>query len=136
VNPFARAIEELDTLIATRQAELDELADVLVALRKAAGLSAPTPRRIAPRKASARQSRRRAATIAPSSVPARVLEILGEARGPLKAKEICARGTGAKDYHVMRALRDLVSDGRVVKRGATITLRYMLPQFDAVSEEV
>jgi hypothetical protein len=56
----------------------------------------------------------------------RVLEVLTAAKAPLKASAIVA-DTKAKPHQVMPLLRELVAAGQVERRGATVSLRYMLP---------
>lgn len=54
------------------------------------------------------------------------LRLLGR---PVKTREICDRVPGVDQAQIVGALRGLVKRRQVVKSGATISLRYALPEF-------
>lgn len=66
-----------------------------------------------------------------------LVAILTASKRALKASEICsaAAKAGHKPYVVMTRLRGLVKAGRVVKTGATVSLRYLTPELAARLEE-
>lgn len=75
-------------------------------------------------KTKARAGRR--SPIAPGSVPDRLLELLRESDQPMKLAALL-EGAKARPNTVKEALRALVAAKRIVKLGATLSLRYALP---------
>lgn len=73
--------------------------------------------------------RRRAA--APGSLADRVLEVLNEAKGPIRKKQLLAQ-VGGPEPAVMAEVKRLRVDGQVVTIGATASIRYAVPKFAKV----
>jgi hypothetical protein len=64
--------------------------------------------------------------LAPGSLGDRLVEIVTEAKAPVKRAHLDEHA-GAKPYHVGLTLKDLVADQRLVTLGATSTRRYATP---------
>jgi hypothetical protein len=146
---IADTIQALEGDIRAFETKAGQLRDAVATLRTLYGLSTIVPDRATTRTPRAASSSRRVTTsranapsagvrksaIAPGSLPDRLLEILSKAKRPMKAKEIIGAGTGVDDALAMKTLRELRDTGRVVKMGATLSLRYALPEFAKVQTE-
>ena len=67
-----------------------------------------------------------AKSIAPGSVPARILEVLGESDEPVKSQQL-AKDVKVSYFTVLSHLSDLADAGRVLIVGAGRTRCYALP---------
>jgi hypothetical protein len=83
------------------------------------------PRGRAPKKRKG--SRMVAAAPAAHDLVEKILAFVAAAKAPLKGSQIVA-AIKAEPHVVMPLLRALVKDGRVVKVGATVSLRYLSPE--------
>ncbi len=107
--------------------ELGRLEQVETMLSGSNGHAVAAPvktRRVVKRKPAERQLSQDTAAL-----EADVLSALKKLRRPVKAGEVCDHVPGSDKPQIVAALRALAKKRSVVKSGATISLRYALPEF-------
>jgi len=118
---------DIQTLIAAKRAELDAL-EIAERLLWPNG-DTPHVNGRAPKAATAKPRQMRLPKAGDPGLEADVLSVLGKARRSLKGKEVCAALAKRPSDQVIAVLRNLAKAGAVVKSGATLSLRYAVPQF-------
>lgn len=104
-------IEKLQAEIAHNERELDQKRAFLATLLRLSGVPVT----------EGATARRR--PLVPGSVPHRIVEIVGEAKGPV-TYDVILEGAKASRHQVKHALKQLVLAGRIKRTGATASTRY------------